>query len=118
MSTKLNDITIGRDVSFRITFQDADENEVPIVGDTIWFTAKSDIELADSSAEIHTSYAVPNDVNGNAGIAIVPIADTETANLADGITYVYAFTWITAGGQKQDVISGEFEAKISVAKDL
>ena len=75
---KGNDLYIkrGDSATIDLTFTDDDGNAINITGSTIYFTAKSDLSLDDSEAELQVEVTSHTDASN--GLSNIPISGNDT----------------------------------------
>ena len=79
-----------------ITITDEFGNPVDISGDTLIFTLKTDLALADSLATLQVVQVLPSDALTLAGVATLVISATDMATVPPG-KYYYDIQWVTDG---------------------
>ncbi|MFW2441126.1 MAG: hypothetical protein ACN4GR_17345 [Arenicellales bacterium] len=98
----LEPIHAGSDVEFELTFVDKKGEAIPVAGDKLYMTIKSDLSLADGAAEMQVSYTILPGDDATAGVAYLPLSNTETD--IDPARYHYDVTWIRAASGADEVV--------------
>jgi len=91
VKTDLNPVVTGDDLTFTIRFNNDDGDPLDVVGDQVYLTIKSTLELTDAEAELQIDYLIPDSGSTRAGVVTVPVTKTDTAIPA--AKYHYDFQW-------------------------
>lgn len=86
-----------------------------ITGWTVYFTLKTDYNLADSAASLQKTVACTNGTSATNGIATIPIAASDTVNLSPG-EYFFDIAVKTAANETYTVMKGMFDLEFDVTR--
>lgn len=78
---------------FKVTITDGDNQPVNIVGDLVTFTMKANAN-ADDPGDLQVKVTVPNDTDGQNGIAFIDLEKSLTETLTPGVDYSYDIQWV------------------------
>lgn len=111
------DLTVyrGDSKTYNITITNTDGTVFPISGYTVFMTVKSDIDGADSSAEI--AKIVTNHTDAANGKTSIVLTSVDTGSLSPGKPYFYDMQMVSGSTVVTTLVSGRFHVLRDITQD-